>query len=264
MSKSRFIFNASDWQIVCHRAILADRTLRRMRGLMGRSGLAEGEGMLLRPAPAIHTAFMRFPIDVVFLDNETRVLEIIEALPPWRTASNRRSRAVLELGAGEARRRNVRVGNQLLVLAQDPRGGADIHSLGGAPVDASGARARRVVLLAVGDRRFRIVTSALLERHGYRVTTTSSAEDVARAAGQSSAKVVVIDAGRSLTAVAPVVAELQSLPTPVGIVLVGDNPTNGVPGLQVLPKWGAFDDLLAAIESAYTGRSYRRPLVERS
>jgi len=57
-----------DGTVVCERCLLAETPLARLRGLLGRSGLSSGEGLLLRPAGSIHTAFMRFTIDAVFLD----------------------------------------------------------------------------------------------------------------------------------------------------------------------------------------------------
>ena len=65
------------------------------------------EGLLLRPANSVHTAFMRFPIDVVFLDGELTVLDVVEDVPPWRMKARKGARAVLELGAGEAARQGI-------------------------------------------------------------------------------------------------------------------------------------------------------------
>ena len=99
--------------VVCERCSDARTAFARMRGLLGRSELPQGEGILLRPAGSVHTAFMRFPIDVVFLDGELEVLRIARALPPWRIAAARGARAVLELAAGEADRRGLEVGARL-------------------------------------------------------------------------------------------------------------------------------------------------------
>jgi len=85
-----------------------------MRGLLGRSDLPRGEGILLRPAGSIHTFFMRFPIDAVFLDREQVVIGIENALPPWRTAKRKGAKAVLELAEGEAARRGLAVGDALV------------------------------------------------------------------------------------------------------------------------------------------------------
>jgi uncharacterized protein len=103
-----------DGRVVCEHLLVAARPLRRMRGLLGRRGLPTGEGILLRPAGSIHTFFMRFPIDVVFLDGEDRVVGIETALSPWRTAGRRGARSVVELAAGECERRGLRVGDRLL------------------------------------------------------------------------------------------------------------------------------------------------------
>lgn len=88
--------------VVCARCELAVTPFRRLRGLLGRDVLEPAEGMLFRPAGSIHTFFMRFPIDVVFCDRELRVLGIERELAPWRTASRRGAKVVVELAAGAA------------------------------------------------------------------------------------------------------------------------------------------------------------------
>ena len=101
-------------RVVCEGLTLADGPLTRMRGLLGRKSLPSDEGLLLRPAGSVHTWFMRFPIDAVFLDGEGRVLEIAADLRPWRAAGCRGARAVLELSSGESERRGVRPGDRLV------------------------------------------------------------------------------------------------------------------------------------------------------
>ncbi len=107
---------------VCEHCVVADGPLTRMRGLLGRAELPAGEGLLLRPAGSIHTHFMRFPIDALFLDRELRVLDVRNTVRPWRMARKRGARAVLELHAGEAERRGVKVGD-VLRLGDRERGG---------------------------------------------------------------------------------------------------------------------------------------------
>lgn len=102
-----------DGEVVCERCLVAATALTRLTGLLGRSGLEPGEGLLLRPASSIHTFFMRFPIDVVFLSRQGEVLKVAERVPPWRARSCRHSYAVLELAAGEAERRGIAVGDRL-------------------------------------------------------------------------------------------------------------------------------------------------------
>jgi uncharacterized membrane protein (UPF0127 family) len=116
------VLNDSRAGIVCRDCAVAETMRSRMRGLLGRGPLQSYEGLLLRPAPSIHTFFMRFPIDVLFLDSDMRVVGIHPAVPPWRAKSSRRARAVLELAAGSVERCNVRIGDRLALRAADEGG----------------------------------------------------------------------------------------------------------------------------------------------
>jgi len=100
-------------EVVCARCELADTPLKRMRGLLGRSGLEPGEGMLFRPAGSIHMMFMRFLIDVLFCDRELVVVGIERDLKPWRTAKRKGAKVVVELPVGGAE--GVEVGDRLVL-----------------------------------------------------------------------------------------------------------------------------------------------------
>jgi uncharacterized protein len=89
-------------EVVCERCEIADTPLKRMRGLLGRSGLEPGEGMLFRPAGSIHMFFMRFAIDVLFCDRDLVVLGLERDLKPWRTARRKAAKVVVELPVGAA------------------------------------------------------------------------------------------------------------------------------------------------------------------
>jgi uncharacterized membrane protein (UPF0127 family) len=102
-----------DGRPVCERCTVAKTPFARMRGLLGRSRLEAGEGIWLEPASSIHTAFMRFPIDAVFLDADRVVVKVAAEVRPWRASAFRRARAVLELPAGEAARRGLSPGTAL-------------------------------------------------------------------------------------------------------------------------------------------------------
>lgn len=99
--------------MICERCVVADSPWLRLRGLLGRDELSPGEALLLHPSSSIHMFFMRFAIDAVFLDADGTVLRVAAGLRPWRTASRRGARAVLELAAGEAARRGVRPGDRI-------------------------------------------------------------------------------------------------------------------------------------------------------
>lgn len=101
--------------VVCRRCLLADTPWTRLRGLLGRRGLEADEGLLIRPTGSIHTMFMRFAIDVVFLDRDYVVLKAVENVRPWRFAAARRAKAVLELPVGSAAR-HLKVGETLVIV----------------------------------------------------------------------------------------------------------------------------------------------------
>jgi uncharacterized membrane protein (UPF0127 family) len=109
----KLVLVAPDGQLVCNLCHLADRPHMRIRGVIGWKELRPGEGVLLRPSFAIHTAFVRFPIDVVFLDSQMKVVATTTRLRPWRIAATRRAHSVLELAAGECARLGIQVGDQV-------------------------------------------------------------------------------------------------------------------------------------------------------
>ena len=94
-------------------------------GLMLKKELASGHGLLFRPARGIHSHFMRFPIDLVFLDKTDRVTKIREAMRPWRLDLTNAA-GVIEMNAGAARATGIQVGDQLRFEA------AAVPSTGGA------------------------------------------------------------------------------------------------------------------------------------
>lgn len=85
-----------------------------MKGLLGRKALAAEHGLWIRPSQGIHTVGMAFPIDVVYLDREDRVLRLYHGLAPFRIAAvSLRVRSVLELPAGTLSRTGTAVGDLL-------------------------------------------------------------------------------------------------------------------------------------------------------
>ena len=103
----------TDGRLVC-RARVATSFASRFRGLMGVAQLPPGSGLLFPGSRSVHTHFMRFPIDVVFLDAELRIVSIAPALRPWRFAAAKRADSVLELAAGECERLGLTEGDVLL------------------------------------------------------------------------------------------------------------------------------------------------------
>lgn len=94
-------FNRTRSRILASRVLRARTALSRARGLLGRGAMAPDEGLWITPCSMIHTFFMRFPIDALFLDAEGRVLRVLEDLRPWRLSPwTLRATSVLELAGG--------------------------------------------------------------------------------------------------------------------------------------------------------------------
>lgn len=86
---------------------------QRARGLLLRAPLQPGQGLLIEPCASVHTCFMGYALDLVFLDRAQRVLGWRENLPPWRAAGLRGAHATLELPAGSLAPLGLKVGQAL-------------------------------------------------------------------------------------------------------------------------------------------------------
>jgi len=90
----------------------------RNRGLLGRSGLADGHALILAPCSSIHTFFMQFAIDVAFVDRDGVVLRVRQAMGPWRIQIVFRAFAVVEFASGSLNRSDTRAGDRLYAAAE--------------------------------------------------------------------------------------------------------------------------------------------------
>jgi uncharacterized membrane protein (UPF0127 family) len=88
----------------------------RRKGLLGRTGLEPSSALIIAPCFSIHTMFMRFDIDAVFVDDDGRAVKVVRDMTPWRIAVNATAHAVVELPAGSLRDREVNIGDRLYLL----------------------------------------------------------------------------------------------------------------------------------------------------
>ena len=108
------LLNRTRGAVLALRVEHAEGVLERMRGLLGRASLEEGEALSIAPCASIHTFFMRFPIDAVFLDRRGRVVRALSDLRPWRaTRFHLRAARAVELPAGTLARTGTREGDLL-------------------------------------------------------------------------------------------------------------------------------------------------------
>lgn len=106
--------NGNSGLVMASELRVADTPWSRARGLLGKKGLRQGEGLLIRPCIGIHTFFMSFTIDVIFLDRDNRVLATVERLKPQRaTRLVMASAGVMELPAGTVADSGTRPGDAI-------------------------------------------------------------------------------------------------------------------------------------------------------
>ena len=99
---------------VCTEGVLANTFRTRLFGLLGRKGLKEGSGLLIKPSSGVHTFGMSFPIDIVTLDRNHRVLGVFERIGPWTIRGlSLKTRSVLELPAGRIQECGIEPGDEL-------------------------------------------------------------------------------------------------------------------------------------------------------
>jgi uncharacterized protein len=105
--------------VVCT-AEVADGWWTRFWGLMGRKHLPEGLGLWIKPSSSVQTTFMRFPLDLVYLDADCKVVRTCPRVPPWRFSfGGSGAHTVLELAPGALERVNLGMGDRLTIRSMD-------------------------------------------------------------------------------------------------------------------------------------------------
>ncbi|MDR3411184.1 MAG: DUF192 domain-containing protein [Formivibrio sp.] len=99
--------------VLATRLEVADSAPKRSKGLLGRDDLAPGEGLWIVPCESVHTYFMRFPIDLVYLDRKNKIKKVRSAVGPWRMSACLSAHSVLELPAGTIRETQSQPGDLL-------------------------------------------------------------------------------------------------------------------------------------------------------
>lgn len=111
------LVNESRRSVVAKRVDTANSVWSRFRGLMLRAedDFVAGDALIIDPCSSIHMFFMRFPIDVLYVNREGEIVRIQESIKPWRIGPlyTRGARYVVELPAGTVRASGTRVGDRL-------------------------------------------------------------------------------------------------------------------------------------------------------
>ena len=120
MKKTLYVFNLTRQSFLSLGVSPAHTHMARLRGLLGRMRLRSDEGLWIVPCQGIHTIGLLFPIDVIYLDENQRVIHVIEHLGPFRISSIRiRSNSVLQLPTRTIYSANTQVGDQLMICTPE-------------------------------------------------------------------------------------------------------------------------------------------------
>ncbi len=112
--------NQTRGRLLADRAGIADTSAKRRTGLLKHTGLAPGEGLWIVPCEGVHTFFMKFPIDVVFLNKTREVVKIRPHMGRRRITLSLRAHSVLELPAGTIEETGTQPGDQLELEKYEP------------------------------------------------------------------------------------------------------------------------------------------------
>lgn len=107
--------NVRSGQIVANQLETAFASSDRRKGLLGRDGLAPGQALIIAPTNLVHTFTMRFPIDILFVARDGRVIKVRHAVPPRRISGAFGGFAVVECAAGQLERSDTRSGDSIEV-----------------------------------------------------------------------------------------------------------------------------------------------------
>ena len=108
------IFNVAKGAVIAQQAKLTVSFGQRMKGLLGQDSLVANEALILKPCSSIHTFFMRFAIDVLFLDKNMRIVRLIQNMPPNRLSPIVwASKMAIELPAGKISQTNTQIGDRI-------------------------------------------------------------------------------------------------------------------------------------------------------
>ncbi|MDQ6677157.1 MAG: DUF192 domain-containing protein [Acidobacteriota bacterium] len=110
--------NETSGEVLGNQVMSACSSAERRRGLLSRNSLQPGEGLWIAPCEGVHSAGMKFSIDVLHLDKQKRVRKICSAMKPWRISICLTAKSVLELPAGTAARTRTQKGDQLVFSKQ--------------------------------------------------------------------------------------------------------------------------------------------------
>jgi CheY-like chemotaxis protein len=208
--------------------------------------------MVLRPGWSIHTAFMRFPIDAVFLDADQVVIKIEHEVGQWRTVSCRGAREVVEMSAGECRRRGLEVGDR---VAWASRSAADARVDRAAGVfDEEDNEPRARVLVASRDPSFLRLARFLLGGRDFEVEELTSPERLPEAILEPTIDIAVLDGADTVAEAFRTANATRARRPEIPVIIAADTGGKSPSGVRVFDRWNETEELLQDVERLLSER----------
>jgi CheY-like chemotaxis protein len=202
--------------------------------------------MVLRPGWSIHTAFMRFPIDAIFLDADQVVIRIEHEVGPWRTVSCRGAREVVEMAAGESRRRGLEVGDR---VAWASRSAADARlERGNGTFDDEDDEPRARILVASRDPRFLRLARFLLGGRDFEVEELTTPERLPEAILEPSLDLAVLDGADAVAEALRTANATRARRPEIPVIIAADTGGKSPSGVRVFDRWNETEELLLDVE----------------
>src|SRR5882724_2407333 len=224
--------------------------LTRLKGLLGRRSLAAGEGIVIRPGFSIHTAFMRFAIDAVFLDTDLVVLRIAPTMRAFRAASCRGAREVVELAAGECAHRGLAVGDRVAWAS---------YAAVRPPSETTGIERPAEVLpralVASRDARFVKLARFFLGQQGIDLDAVTPDKLPALLGSEDDVEIVLLDAQDEVADALKAANAARAIRPDVPILVVGETRAaeRAPTGVRIYDKWNDTEELVAAVKKQILG-----------
>jgi CheY-like chemotaxis protein len=189
---------------------------------------------------------MRFPIDAVFLDADQVVIRIEHEVGPWRTVSCRGAREVVEMAAGECRRRGLEVGDR---VAWASRSAADARAeRGSGTFDEDDDEPRARILVASRDPRFLRLARFLLGGRDLEVEELTSPERLPDAILEPSVDLAVLDGADAVADALRTANATRARRPEVPIIIAADTGGKSPAGVRVFDRWNETEELLLDVE----------------
>lgn len=116
MRKNIQLVDATSGKVLVGSLFETENAWERGMGLLGRKGLEPDEGLLLRGCGSVHSFFMHFALDLVYLDRQQCVCKLVVQMPPWRFSAARGAVDVIELPAGRLQAGDINIGMEVAVM----------------------------------------------------------------------------------------------------------------------------------------------------